>query len=151
VSGGAGYYTASEGFAGEDPPAAPIAVVRRRAPVALAYAPPERDVPLDDDGQYLGLHPVDQKVRLALLTTRGSSPAAPDEGFDWTTPFAAGEALQQDVTDRIRNALARSGITSQDIEEVRIEASRPVRGRVKWRFVYRNLHTLQEQTLDGDG
>lgn len=152
MSGGGGYYPAGEGFAGEDPPAAPVAVVRRRAPVALAYTPPERDFPLDSEGQYVGIHPTDQKVRLALLTTKGSSPAAPDEGFDWATPFATGDALVQDVTDRCRNALARSNVRfGDDIEEIRVEARRPIRGRVSWRYVYRNLHTLEERTNDGNG
>lgn len=148
MSGGAGYYGAGEGPAGEDPSAAPSTVVPRRAPVALKYTVPNRDFELVD-GLYTSVHPTDQKVALALLTTKGSSPVAPDEGFDWKTPFPTGEQLLQDVTDRCRNALSRGGVrVGTDIEEVRVEARR-VGQRVSWRYTYRNLNTGEEQTING--
>jgi hypothetical protein len=91
---------------------------------------------------------VDQRVRLALLTIKGDVAAAPDQGFDWATPFETGERLTADVTDRIHNALYRASITSDDVEEVRIIVYPPrVRGRVSWEYEYRNKRTNRRQVL----
>lgn len=105
-------------------------------PVALVYLA-SRDYQLSAAGLFTSQHPIDQRVQLALLIKKGSSPAAPEQGFDWTTPFAVGEQLQSDVEDRIRNALFRARITSREVEEVRIVAESPVRGRVSWVYTYR--------------
>ena len=115
-------------------------------PVALVYLA-SRDYQLSAAGLFLSQHPIDQRVRLALLVKKGSIPAAPEQGFDWTTPFAVGEPLRADGADRIHSALARARVTSLDVLEVRIEVESAIRGRVSWRYSYKNLQTRAEVTV----
>lgn len=147
MSGAAGAWDAGLYEAGEDGPAATPTRRARTVPIALQFLQPGADFELGADGLFASTHPTHQKVRLALLTKLGASPAAPTIGFDWTTPFATGERLPADVTDRIRDALSRSAVTG--IEEVRITASSPIPGRVRWMFVYRLPGDSQEVTLNG--
>lgn len=155
---GAGYgYPAGYGPAGEDPPAAlssgPSA---DGVPAALDFN--EGTFALGTDGRYGSIHPIDQRMRLALLLSRYRSeggrivpniPAAPDQGFDWTTPFQWGEKLTADVTDRLRNAIRRAGLMiGQDIQEVRISvSSQRTAGRISFEYVYRNLRTSAEVVI----
>lgn len=141
LDAGLGLAGAGELQAGSGPSTATL-------PTALVYEAPGRVFAIDSDGRFYSSHPVDQRVRLALLTIKGSIPAAPDQGFDWSTPFETGERLTADVTDRIHNALYRAEITNDDIEEVRIVVyPQRVRGRVSWEYEYRNKRTNARQVL----
>ena len=147
---GAGVYEAGVGLAGEGVYQAPGDASAPTAPTALVYTAPERTFAVDSDGRFYSSHPIDQRVRLALLIAKGSMPADPDLGFDLQTPFEWGERLTADVTGRIKNALFRSGLSeADDIETVRINVKSVVRGRVSWTFEYRNRLTSQVVTLNG--
>jgi hypothetical protein len=140
----AGEGFAGGGLAGAGEPWEGAVVVQKAPPVALAYSD-DGDVPINGDGLYGSLHPIDQRVRLALLPPLGSIPAEPTLGLDWATPFETGEKLRADVVDRIRNALFRAGITSAEVEEKRIIVER--KPRVSWQYEYVNLQTAQPQTV----
>ena len=158
---GAGSGYAGEGPAGADSPAALSSGPMNGVPRALDYSAGAFAFDAAT-GLYNSIHPVDQRVRLALLNTRyrkegdrvlPAIPAAGDQGFDWTTPFQAGERLTADVTDRIHDALDRAGVVlGADIEEVRIAVSSlRTAGRVTWEYVYRNLRTAAEVRVSGNG
>ena len=158
---GAGSGYAGEGFAGADSPATLSSGPVNGVPRALDYSAGAFAFDAAT-GRYSSIHPVDQRVRLALLNTRYRKegdrmllaiPAAGDQGFDWTTPFQAGERLAADVTDRIHDALARAGVVlGADIEEIRIQVSSlRTAGRVTWEYVYRNLRTAAEVRVSGNG
>ena len=159
---GAGSGYAGEGPAGADSPAALSSGPVDGVPRALDYSAGAFAFDADT-GLYSSIHPIDQRVRLALLNTRYRKegdrvllaiPAAGDQGFDWTTPFQAGERLTADVTDRIHDALDRAGVVlGADIEEVRIAVSSlRTAGRVTWEYVYRNLRTAREiKVQSGNG
>lgn len=151
---GAGSGYAGEGPAGADSPAALSSGPVNGVPRALDYS--AGAFAFDAvTGLYSSIHPIDQRLRLALLNTRyrkegdrilPAISAAADQGFDWTTPFQAGEKLVADVTDRIHDALSRAGLVlGADIEEVRIAvSSQRTAGRVTWEYTYRNLRTAAE-------
>ena len=159
---GAGSGYAGEGPAGADSPSALSSGPVNGVPRALDYSAGAFAFDATT-GRYSSIHPIDQRVRLALLNTRYRKegdrillavPAAGDQGFDWTTPFAAGERLAADVTDRIRDALSRAGIViGADIEEVRIVvSSQRTAGRITWEYVYRNLRTAADvRVSSGNG
>ena len=151
---GAGSQYAGEGEAGVETPQALSSGPVRGIPRALDYSAGVFAFDVST-GRYASIHPVDQRVRLALLLTRyrkeggrvvPAIPAAGDQGFDWTTPFQWGEKLTADVTDRIRDALSRAGLVrGVDFEEAGIEVqSQRNSGRITWEFAYRNLHTAGE-------
>lgn len=151
---GAGQQYAGQGPAGADSPAALSSGPVGSVPRALDYSAGAFAFDAAT-GLYDSIHPIDQRLRLALLNTRyrkegdrilPAIPAAGDQGFDWTTPFAAGEKLTADVTDRLRDAISRAGLViGEDIEEVRISVSSArTAGRVSWEYVARNLRTAGE-------
>ena len=154
MSSGAGSEYAGYGPAGVDSPAVLSSGPVGGIPRALDYSGGAFAFDAAT-GLYSSIHPVDQRLRFALLNTRHRKegdrilpaiPAAGDQGFDWTTPFQWGEKLTADVTDRIHDAIARAGIVlGTDIEEVRIEVSSlRTAGRITWEYVYRNLRTAAE-------
>lgn len=156
---GAGLGYAGEGPAGADSPAALSSGPVGGVPRALDYQGGGYGFDAST-GRYGSIHPVDQKMRLGLLNSRyrkegnrvlPAIPAAGDQGFDWTTPFAAGEKLEADVTDRLRDAIRRTGLViGTDIEEVRILVqSARTAGRISWEYMYRNLRTGAEESIRG--
>jgi len=154
---GAGSGYAGEGAAGVDSPSALSSGPVRGLPRALDYSAGAFAFDATT-GTYASIHPVDQRVRLALLRTRyvrqgdqivPAIPSDPGQGFDWTTPFQWGEKLRADVTDRIRDALSRAGLTlGVDIEEIRIDvSSQRNSGRISWEYAYRRIADGAEVTV----
>ena len=154
MSGGAGQQYAGQGPAGADSPAALSSGPVNGIPRALDYSVGAFAFDATT-GLYGSIHPIDQRLRLALLNTRyrkegdrvlPAISAAADQGFDWTTPFQAGEKLTADVTDRIHDAISRAGLAlGADIDEVRIQVSSArTAGRISWEYTYRNLRTAAE-------
>lgn len=154
---GAGLHYAGYGPAGCDPVAAFSSGPVDGIPRALDWR--SSDFTLDAaTGQYDSIHPIDQRVRLALLRSRyrkeggrvvPAMPAEPTQGFDWVTPFEWGEKLAADVKDRIRDAIARAGLAlGTDLEEVRIDVSSDrTAGRISWDYTYRRLVDGVEVTV----
>ena len=145
---GAGEMDAGVGFAGEGLPQNVAGVGSFNALQALAFN--GVDYEPNEAGDLAWLHPIDAKVRLALLTRKGGIPADPNLGFDWDTPFQYGERLTADVTNRIHDTLFRSRINvGTDIQEVRILVSSRIRGRVSFTYTYKNLRSGAEVTVNG--
>ena len=77
---GAGSFGAGEGAAGEDIPTPPDAPRNVTPPAALLFDGRTRDFPLNAQGRYRRVHPVDQRVALALLIAYGTIASAPTVG-----------------------------------------------------------------------
>jgi hypothetical protein len=136
---GAGDFPAGVGPAGIDPPAAPTPPRSVVPPHALLFDGATRDVPLDDQGHYEGVHPVDHRVALALFIALGSIPSGPDVGNTLGDVLIQDpDPLQQDVQTRVQAAL-QDDIDAQNIDLVEVDASAGPRWRLSVRVVYRNL------------
>ena len=136
---GAGDTPAGEAPAGLDPPGAPSPPRDVRPPQALLVDGATRDVPLDAQGLYAGVDPVEHRVALAIFLTLGAIPSAPEIGSTIRDArIAASAPLQQDVEARVRQALADE-MTAQNIDLLQVTATVTVRWRLSVLVVYRNL------------
>src|SRR5580698_2091135 len=112
---GAGDTPAGAAPAGIDPPAALSPPRNVLPPQALLFDGATHDVPLDAQGHYMGVDPVDHRVALALFTTLGRIPSATEIGSTLTSARIADPVpLQNDVETRVRLALADE-ISAQNI------------------------------------
>lgn len=103
---GAGAYPAGIGPAGFDDPAnadsrsAPL-------PVAAFYDPATRTFPQNDDGEAVGVHPVDQEVAIRVTIPKGSIRCAPNVGISWARlRVASSRTMQKTVDDEVKASLA---------------------------------------------
>jgi hypothetical protein len=116
---GAGVFPAGLGPAGADPVAGPPSPVVNgltpaqfyvqaqgvRTQLMLAYDPIARGFVLNADGTYVGVHPIDQQVALALFIPYGSIKSAPTLGSKWVTVLS--RVAPQQVMAVARNELNR--------------------------------------------
>lgn len=77
---GAGSFAAGLGLAGLDPLPPQNQPRNVSPPAALYFDGASKGFPLDSNGHYLSIHPVDQAVALALLVKLGSLASAPEMG-----------------------------------------------------------------------
>ena len=77
---GLGTYLAGMGPMGYSPSVPPNAPRDVRPPAALYFDGQTRDFPLDENGFYREVHPVDQKVELQLSLPRGAIASTPGIG-----------------------------------------------------------------------
>ena len=136
---GAGDFLAGMGTAGFDPPVVPSPARNVRPPHALLFDGATRDVPLTDQGSYAEVHPVDQRVALALFVTLASIPSAPEIGNTLASVRIQDAAsMQRDAEGRVRQAL-QDELNANNIELVAVAASVTPRWRVSVVVKYRNL------------
>lgn len=135
----AGLYPAGVGAIGFAPVVAPGTVPPRVDPVAALLDGATRDFPLNADGYWKAVHPVDQEVEIALLVPAGSVASAPDVGHTLLDVDLGAASFQNDVADRVRRALTRP-LARGDIEIVRIDASNANR-QLRCAVTYRNLRS----------
>jgi hypothetical protein len=137
---GAGDFTAgTSDLAGEDPVAELSAPRNAQAPIALAFDAATRTFLRDDDGRYYSVHPVDQKVALAIFVELGKITAAPNEGGTLRSiKYLDPAKIEADARDRIQRALARV-LSPGDIAEVGLKVAQPTRWSVRIVYEYRNL------------
>lgn len=125
-----------------------ISAPRGAAPLrALLFLGQARDMPLREDGsgQYRDIHPVDQKVELALLTERGRIASAPDVGLEIADlPRDDGDIFKAEVARRVRTALATL-LNAGDIRLLELVARRPFRGAAYFLVRYQNLRDPQSK------
>ncbi len=135
---GAGNFPA-DGQAGLDPVGAPLPRRNVRLPWALLLDGWTRDVPLDANGLYVEVHPVDHKVEVAMFIALGKLQSAPGIGGT-VGEVAVGEdaAMQRDAETRIREALAEL-LAEGDIAIVSIRAFAAPRWRANVELKYQNL------------
>jgi hypothetical protein len=136
---GLGWFPAGIGPAGYDPVVPPDAPRNVRPPAALRLDGASRDYVLDDDGFYAESHPVDQKVGLALLVSRGAIAVVPELGNKLRTIRRVSRTVAETLTrQHIREALADL-ISAKSIEIESIVVDTAVAGRLLFSVAYRNL------------
>ncbi len=133
-----GFYPLGFGPLGAVPPSTPAVPVRATYPRSLWFDGATRDYTIGADGRYLDLHPVDQRVALALLVALGSITLAPALGSTITsvapgapTTLAAATAA---VRRALRDLLAEPAIV---LRSVVVETS--AHGRLEAAVTYVNL------------
>ncbi len=118
---GAGEFDAGvDDIAGEDPLPAISPPRDVTPPAALLYDGATRAHPLDADGRYLGIHPVDQRVALALLVTLGSVSSVPGLGSGLRKIKKITRKTPAEVRNAVDLALADL-VDAKDIEVRRVD------------------------------
>jgi hypothetical protein len=110
-----------------------------------------RDIPIDANGFYKSIHPVDHRVRLNLLIGLGVVPADQSVGSTlFSMPFDTDENMTADGNRRVRNAL-RQLIDDGDIQidslTVSGSAMSSAPGRLVFLLVYKNLRLPEDERL----
>jgi hypothetical protein len=142
---GAGQFNAGEGLGGEDPLADPSPPRDVTPPAALLFDGATKAHPLDAQGRYQGIHPVDQRVALALLVRFGSVGSVPDQGARFREIAKVTRYTAAQAKDMVNLALARL-LAAKDItvELVEVETNR-LAGSIAIAVSYQNLR-LPKQT-----
>lgn len=136
---GIGWYAAGLGPAGYDPVVPPNAPRDVRPPAALLFDGETRDFPLDANGFYSEVHPVDQKVELALCISREAIAAAPEIGNKLRTIQRVKSTVAETLArNYIREVLADL-LASKAIRIENIELDVSVPGRLLFAVTYTNL------------
>lgn len=136
---GIGWFPAGFGPAGYDPVVPPNAPRDVRPPAALLFDGETRDFPLDANGFYREVHPVDQRVALALCISRGAIASVPGIGNKLRTI----QRVRRDVAETlarnyINEALAEM-LSSKSIRIEKITIDTAVAGRLLFAVTYLNL------------
>lgn len=146
MSGGAGIGGAGSGAAGT------IAVTSEdgrgvvRPPQALYFDASVMDFPIDDNGRYIEVHPVDHKASMLLIPLKGSIAGAPDQGSPWLSlPMTDETSMTARATELVLGRWA-SLIANGDIGGVTVYATpRGPEGRAFVRVQYENLRDPQRK------
>jgi hypothetical protein len=125
---------------GEEDLVDPLSAPRNVAPpIALVFDGKTRTFLRDDDGFLLSIHPVDQKVALALFVEKGKLAPTPSTGNTLREiKYIDKVKIETDVTNRINRAL-NAVLVPGDIEILKLEVRLPSRWAVSITFQYRNL------------
>jgi hypothetical protein len=108
-----------------------------------------RDVPIDENGFYKSIHPIDHFVRNNLSIQLGAIPADPSIGSTlFAVQFDTDEIMNADVTRRVRAALQRL-IDNDDLQLLGVgtEGSSGSSGRVVFVVEYNNLRLPEGERL----
>lgn len=143
----AGDFLSGMGLMGMDP--SPPAPAPRTAttPVALWWDAASRDYLLDANGFFKSLHPVDQKMGLALTTRKGTISSVPGQGARFTEiVFAAGPALGAQVNDFVKQATADI-VAAGEAQILSVSFQTPQSGSIAIQVSYVNLVTGKPQTF----
>jgi hypothetical protein len=139
-----GFYPAGLGPAGFDAPADPSARDITRATLMPLFDVETRSVKLDENGNVLGVHPVDHEVSVQLGIALRSLPSSVSVGVDTSRARRVRRDNVNDVVeDMVRVALARL-LRAKDIELVSVRAEFGV-GRVAYEVEYKNLRLPNTQ------
>lgn len=142
---GAGSYGAGMGPAGFDPVADPSAPRRVTPPRALLFQLNGFDFPLDDDGLYQAVHPVDQWVALQVGVSLGAIGTSATAGNRLRRITHVGApSTQREVEDAIRIALAAK-VNDGSIRIDAIEYEAKSFGGFKVALTYTNLRAQAER------
>lgn len=126
--GGAGYDSVA------DVPAARAVV----PPHALYLDASVMDFPLDSDGRYVSVHPVDHLAEMLLIPELKTITAAPGQGSPWTDLEIADEATMTARATEIVMARWRDLIARGDITRVTVRSYAKDGGRAYVRVSYVN-------------
>jgi hypothetical protein len=144
---GLGDFPAGEGLGGLDPIPLVLGPNGLTAPVALRYDGATKDFLLDANGHYLGIHPVDQQVALALICGLGTMPAAPKVGAAFRQIKRITPSTPKQAEDMARTALS-SLVSGGLIKIVAIEVeTTALQGAVLIAVTYVNMLTQKRPTF----
>lgn len=135
---GLGVYPAGMGPMGYSPSVPPNAPRDVRPPAALYFDGQTRDFPLDENGFYREIHPVDQKVALQLSLPRGAIASVTAIGNKLRTIQRVRPSVAETLCrSHIREALAELlSAKSIEIQQIKVE---PDDGRLLFAVTYLNL------------
>lgn len=107
------------------------------------------DVPIDENGFYKSIHPIDHKVLLNLAIKLNAIPADPSIGttlFD--VQFDTDERMTADGSRRVRGALNQM-VLDEDItiDDVKLLSGTSVSGRLIFEIEYHNLRMPEGERL----
>ena len=136
---GIGWYPAGYGPAGYDPVVPPDAPRVVRPPTAMLFDGQTRDFPLDENGFYREVHPVDQEVELALCVSRGAIASVPGIGNKLRTIQRVRAAVAETLCQNFINEALADLIKAKSIEIQSIVIDTIVPGRLLYAVSYRNL------------
>jgi hypothetical protein len=138
---GIGWYPAGLGPAGYDPVIPPDAPRGVHPPAALMFDGQTRDFPLDENGFYREVHPVDQKVELALSVSRGAIASVPGIGNKLRTI----QRVRKEVAETLARSYIREALADLlaskaiQINNIDIDIDTSVAGRLLFAVTYLNL------------
>lgn len=112
---GAGSSCAGAWNAGCDPVAPPSPPRNVRPPAALYFDGATQDFPLDSEGHYEGIDPVDQAVALSLILRLGTVGSVPGIGAAFRSIRRITPATKTTVIAMARDAI-RARVQAQDIQ-----------------------------------
>ena len=144
---GAGSFPAGLGLLGMDPTPAPPAPRNAVIPVALWWDAGTRDYLRDDNGFFKSLHPVDQKMGLALTLQEGTIASDPTLGAKFRQiRFASGPSLGNQVNDFVKQATAAI-VDAGEAKILSVKFASPAAGAIAIEVDYQNLVTGKRQTF----
>lgn len=139
MSGKAGYAAAGDGGAGLGPDVDTQVARDVSPPHGLFFDPALMDFPIDADGHYESVHPVDAKVELALSLAFGSSPSAPAVGSTLRDIRIGSRAqMSADARQIVDTALALL-IAAGDVRVASVVAYAANGWRARVEVTYQNL------------
>ncbi len=138
---GAGMFPAGSGPSGLDPLAPPSPPRSVTPPAALYFDGQTQGFPLDAQGHYVGIHPVDQAVALALIVRLGTLGSVPGLGAGFRNIRKITTSTGTQATDMARIALA-SIVQAGDIMILDIQVETRRTGAVLIAVSYKNLRKI---------
>jgi hypothetical protein len=143
----AGTFPAGIGPCGLDPLPDPLPARDVSPPVALRFDGATQDFPLDANGRYLSIHPVDQQVALALLIGLGTLPSVPTVGAAFRQITRITNATETQAANMARAALAKL-VAAKEVQIVTIDVEvRLPQGSTSIAVTYLNLVTSKKKTF----
>ena len=109
-----------------------------RPPHALYLDASVMDFPLDENGRYVEVHPVDHLAEMLLIPERGSMAAAPEQGSPWLSLEIDTEAVMTQRATEIVQARWAALISRGDIGQITVRAHASAAGRARVYVQYVN-------------
>lgn len=136
---GAADYPFGYGFWGADPVIPPGSPRQVTPPVALRHTRDGRDFELDANGFYREIHPVDQKVALALVIVEGSLSSVPEMGNRLRTINRVSQAKGRTLAEQYVRLALSDLLKNGDVSIVKVEVDNAIKGRLVVAVTYKNL------------
>lgn len=141
---GAGFDGAGQSGAGNEQAPTIPAARNVRPPHALYLDLSTMDFPMDDDGRYIEVHPVDHEVFMAIGPEQGSIMAAPNQGLPWQSmPYDSEAVMQRRADEMVRSKLAAI-LSRGDITDLSVTLRSRIVGRGRVLVRYKNTRIPQE-------
>lgn len=143
---GAGAGVAGAGVAGSAAASASTSPRAVRPPRALYFDGASRDMLLiTATGAYRSLHPVDQKMAMAMVLRRGAIPVAPDLGSTFhEIGFGDEEVMTADAIQRANQA-ASLLLQASEVRITNVRCFSTETSRVRVEVQYENLILAEEE------